>query len=436
MEMQRLIDWLDTLLSEGGVNGDWVPLLRLFILLAAVATIGALLFLGTRQFIIHYLYRLFRRSPISWDDLLADHGTFNRFAHLLPAIFLRLAIPHVLADFPAALPWGIRIADVALILAATSIIRSFLRLGEFTLAAQPAFKDKPLTSYFQVVNILLYLLALILSLSVLLDRSPVYFLSAFGAMTAILLLVFKDTILGLVASVQISSNDMVRVGDWVEMPKFNADGDVIAINLHTVKVQNWDKTITSIPTYAFITDSFRNWRGMVQSGGRRIKRALYIDVHSVRFVDAGMTERFRKFHLVADHMDSRQREIDAFNRQHHFDTSVLINGRRMTNLGVFRTYVERYLRNHPMIRQDMTILVRQLATESRGIPLEIYCFTGTTEWSAYESIQSDIFDHLFAAATSFDLELFQEPSGADISSAARQVLRPHAISGEQTDLST
>lgn len=234
-------------------------------------------------------------------------------------------------------------------------------------------------------------------------------------MTAIILLIFKDTILGLVASVQISSNDMVRVGDWVEMPKFNADGDVIAINLNTVKIRNWDKTISSVPTFYFISDSFKNWRGMQESGGRRIKRTIWINIRTVKFVDPGARERYRKYFLLKDYIGIRQKEIEEYNTRHDFDESALINGRRMTNIGVFRRYVELYLRNHDQIKQDMTLLVRQMPSEDKGLPIEVYCFTNTTAWAKYEEIQSDIFDHLFAAVSFFDLEIFQQPSGSDLS---------------------
>jgi miniconductance mechanosensitive channel len=240
-------------------------------------------------------------------------------------------------------------------------------------------------------------------------------------MTAIILLIFKDTILGVVASVQISSNDMVRVGDWIEMPKFNADGDVIAINLHTVKVRNWDKTITTIPTYNLITDSFKNWRGMHESGGRRIKRTILINLRSVRFVDPETRERYKRFYLIRDYITERQAEIERYNAEHDFDTSELINGRRMTNIGVFRKYAEAYLRNHKGVRQDMTLLVRHLAIEDKGLPLEIYCFTNTVVWAEYESIQADIFDHLLSAIPYFGLEVFQQPAGSDIETAIREM---------------
>jgi len=218
-----------------------------------------------------------------------------------------------------------------------------------------------------------------------------------------------------------STNDMVRVGDWIEMPKFNADGDVLAINLNTVKVQNFDKTITTIPTYYFVTDSFKNWRGMVHSGGRRIKRSIFVDTNSIRFVDSETRVELKKIHLIKNFIATRQDEIEAFNSKHSIDTSVLINGRRLTNIGVFRNYIELYLKSHPSIKKDMTVMVRQMASEDKGIPLEIYCFTNTTDWLNYESIQSDIFDHLFSAASYFDINLFQQPSGKDISTAVQHL---------------
>ena len=303
--------------------------------------------------------------------------------------------------------------DAYLIIAGLVIVLAMLKVFEYVVAKSPVFADKPVASYFQLARIILYVTSGVLVFSVLLGKSPLYFLSAFGAISAIILLIFKDTILGLVASVQISSNDMVRVGDWVEMPKFNADGDVVAINLNTVKVQNFDKTITSIPTYYFITDSFKNWRGMQESGGRRIKRSLYINVRTIKFVDPETRERYKKYQLITDYVTQRQQQIEAFNKDRQIDTSELINGRRMTNIGVFRHYVEHYLRSLSTIRDDLTLLVRHLPVQDRGLPIEVYCFTNTTKWAEYESIQADIFDHLLAAAEYFDLEIYQQPSGSD-----------------------
>lgn len=406
----------DYLLQSLGTSEEWTSVIRLLVFILALGIISYIAFIITQKVLIKYLYKFFKKTSFTWDDRLADYKSFDNVAHIVPAALVRIIAPALFKDFPVLLPGVIRLTDAYLIIVGMTVVISILKVAEHSLAKHRAFRDKPLSSYFQLIRILLYIVAFILVLSVLLGKTPIYFLSAFGAMTAILLLVFKDTILGLVASVQMSSNDMVRVGDWVEMPKFNADGDVIDINLNTVKVQNWDKTITTIPTYYFITDSFKNWRGMQQSGGRRIKRAIYIDVQTVKLVDPDTREQFKKYQLITDYINSRQQEIEAYNTANQIDSSFLINGRRMTNLGVFRKYIETYLRAHPKIKQDMTVMVRQLATEGRGIPIEIYCFTDTVAWVEYESIQSDIFDHLYSTASYFGLSLFQEPSGKDFAS--------------------
>ncbi|WP_445664537.1 mechanosensitive ion channel family protein [Fodinibius sp. AD559] len=415
--MNHIEEWIESLLVNTGIAEEWVVYLRLILFILILILLSGIAYVTTKRIIIHYLYKFIKKSSVTWDDALADHKVFNNVAHIIPAILVRIMAPVIFADFEQALPFVIKITDSYLLIVGMTIIFAFLRVAQYGLVSHPIFKDKPIASYFQLARIILYIITGILVLSLILERSPVYFLSAFGAMTAIVLLIFKDTILGLVASVQMWSNDMVRVGDWVEMPKYNADGDVIEINLNTVKIQNWDRTITSIPTYYFITDSFKNWRGMQQSGGRRIKRAIYIDSQTVTFVDPEMREELKKYHLLKEFLETRQKEIEEYNEKHSLDTSVLINGRRMTNLGVFRKYIEFYLKDHPQIKQDMTVMVRQLGTEGRGIPLEIYCFTRTTAWLEYETIQADIFDHLYATVEFFDLDIFQEPGGRDFSNA-------------------
>lgn len=417
--MNHLEEWIDRLLTEGGVSEVLAPALRLFILLMSLIIIAGISFWITRRIIIQSLYGFFKRTTITWDDAFVEYKVFDSLAHIVPAVIIRIFAQIIFKDFEYLLPWVIRLTDAYLIIVGMMIVFSFSKVAEYGLSRSPIFINKPIASYFQLIRIVLYIAVAILVLSVLIGKSPLVLLSAFGAMTAILLLIFKDTILGLVASVQISSNDMVRVGDWVEMPKFNADGDVIAINLNTVKVKNWDKTVTTIPTYYFITDSFKNWRGMQESGGRRIKRAIYLNVQTIRFVNPETREHYKKYYLLTDYIEERQREIEEFNAQNNFDTSTLINGRRMTNIGVFRRYVEFYLKKHNQIRQDMTLLVRQLPMEDRGIPIEVYCFTKTINWGEYEAIQADIFDHLLAAASFFDLTVFQQPSGSDISNAVQ-----------------
>ena len=413
--MNSIEEWIERLLTDGGVSDATAPYLRLLILLVVLALLSAVAYWITKRIFVTTLYRFFRKTSITWDDALVDHQVFNKLAHVVPALIVRLLAGEIFKDFEQFLPLVMKLTDSYLIVVALLILLAFMKVVEISLAKTAAYVDKPLTSYFQVIRIILYIATGILVLSVLIGKSPVYFLSAFGAMTAIILLIFKDTILGLVASVQISSNDMVRVGDWVEMPKFNADGDVISITLHTVKIQNWDKTLTTVPTYYFVTDSFKNWRGMQESGGRRIKRSIFVNVRTIRFVDPETRLRFKNYSLLTTYIQERQQEIELHNAGKKVDTSVLINGRRMTNIGVFRRYVENYLRSHPHIRKDMTLLVRQMPIEDRGVPIEVYCFTDTTEWASYEEIQADIFDHLLAAIGFFDLEVFQQPSGSDFS---------------------
>lgn len=417
--MDYIENWIEQLLINSGVSEEIAVYLRLLILLVGLVIVAGVAYGITKKIIVTYVYKIIRKSPITWDDVLADRQVFNNVAHIVPALFVREFAQSIFLDFAYLLPLIIKLTDIYLLIVGMTIVLSFLKVAEYALSKSDAFQDKPLNSYAQLLRLILYIAIGILILSILLGKSPIYFLSAFGAMTAILLLVFKDTILGLVASVQMSSNDMVRIGDWIEMPKFNADGDVIAINLNTVKVQNWDKTITTIPTYYFITDSFKNWRGMKESGGRRIKRAVYINSRSIHFVDPETREQYKNYTLLTDYLNNRQRQIEEFNSLNNIDTSELINGRRMTNLGVFRKYLELYLRSHPKIKQDMTIMVRQLSIEDKGIPIEIYCFTQTTAWLEYEDIQADVFDHLLAGASYFGLEIFQKPSGADISKATK-----------------
>lgn len=406
----------ENFLDQYGVPDALIPYI-VFIVLLLVA--GILVYLSvwiTRQFLSRFVKRIFHRTANNWDDLLIKHKLFSAIGFLVSYVVLRFAAPSLFEDFPLILVYINRLLDVYLVFVIVRLLMVLLKATEEYLAHTEVFIEKPVASYFQLLRIVLYIIAFILALSFILSKSPLYLLGAFGAMTAVLLLIFKDTILGLVASIQISANDMVRVGDWVEMPKYNADGDVIAINLNTVKVVNWDKTITTVPTYYFITESFKNWRGMQMSGGRRIKRTIQVSIPSIRFVNPEMRERFKEIDLIKEYVTERQSEIETSNRERSVNTKVLINGRRMTNVGVFRAYIQKYLEDHPGINQEMTLLVRQLTPEQYGLPIQIYCFTNTVKWAPYENIQSDIFDHILAAAHFFELEIFQSPSGGDFNS--------------------
>lgn len=406
---------------ESFLQGQHVPeylipfLVFAVLLVIAVSLIYLSVFL-TKTLLQRGAIKLLSKTRTQWDDLLIKYKLFSALGYLVSVIVLKAAVPILFEDWPKTLLLINRLLDVYLVFVIIRLIMVFLRVAEEILSGSEVFIEKPLASYFQLVRIVLYIVGFILGFSILLNKSPVYFLGAFGAMTAVLLLVFKDTILGLVASIQISANDMVRIGDWIEMPKQNADGDVIAINLNTVKVSNWDKTITTVPTYFFITESFKNWRGMQLSGGRRIKRDILINIASIKFVDPDMRERFKRIGLISDYIAERQHEIEQFNEEHQVDTGVLINGRRMTNIGVFRMYIETYLKKHPGINQDMSLMVRQQPPNEHGLPLQIYCFTRSVKWVEHEGVQSDIFDHVFASAKFFDISIFQSPSGEDFAS--------------------
>lgn len=415
--MDNLKEWLLNKLFKSNLSEEWSSILATVILFAGTLIAAWISFIIFRTIIKKLVYPIIRKTKTDWDDALLKSKLFSNISHIIPAIIFIYALPILFVDGSTSYKVFNRLLDVYLTVVTINIIITLLKSTEDFLTHKKAFIEKPIASYFQLFRIIVYIAGGIMVLSLLMGKSPLYFLGAFGAMTAILLLVFKDTILGLVASVQISTNDMIRVGDWVEMPKYNADGDVIAINLNTVKIRNWDKTISTIPTHYFITDSFKNWRGMQESGGRRIKRSIFLNVNSVKFIKPEDREELKKIQIIKPYLDERQSEIESFNTLHNIDTSILINGRRLTNIGVFRQYIENYLKSHPRINQDMTLLVRQLPSGEHGLPIEIYCFTRTTNWNEYETIQSDIFDHLFSAVHFFGLEIFQSPSGSDFHDA-------------------
>lgn len=338
--------------------------------------------------------------------------------HIVTIVIAKQFLPIIFVGFPKWINATMKLTDVILIITIALLANGFIKSVRDWFKTKKAFEDKPVDSYVQVVSIFVFFVCGILIFSSLTGKSPITFLVSLGAASAILMLVFKDTILGFVASIQVSANDMVRVGDWVEMPKYNADGDVLSINLNTVKVQNWDKTITTVPTYAFITDSFKNWRGMTNSGGRRIKRAIHFKMSSFKFCDEQMLERFKKYRLIKDYILEKEEEVAKHNAGLGDAGMTAVNIRRLTNIGVFRIYTDRYLRQNPEINQKMTIMVRQLQPTSKGLPLEIYCFSADVRWVFYEKTQSDIFDHLLTVAKEFGLEIFEEPSGSDFSKLA------------------
>ena len=376
----------------------------------------------TRRYILKAISRFVTQTRFGWDDVILKRKVFRRLAQIAPAMVIYYGA-QVIPGIPGSLVELIqRVAMGYIVLVLVLSVDGLLTALNDLYSERPDAKSRPIKGYLQIVKIGLYIAAGIVVLSTLIGQPPTLILGGFGAMTAVLLLVFKDTILSLVASIQITQYDMIAVGDWIEMPEYGADGDVIDIALHTIKVQNWDKTITTIPTYKFIEDSFKNWRGMSRSGGRRVKRALYLDTGTIRFLTDEEIQRLGRFELLRDYLRERREEIETYNAQRRAALGkdekdvVIPNARRLTNVGTLRAYIVAYLRSHPMVHQTMTLIVRQLQSGPTGLPLEVYVFCNDTNWVKYEGFQSDLFDHLFAMVPEFGLRVFQNPSGEDVRS--------------------
>ncbi len=397
----------------GQQMADLIGLASTIIILLLLAFISYWI---TKHFMVHIIEIVFKRSKNTWDDALIQHGFVRRLSYLMPIIVIYLSADFLLPQQTLAPEFFKRFAMVFFVLAGVWMLDSILLAIRDIYSKSDMASRRPIRFYLDVVKIVAYIMAAIFIISILTDKSPWGVLSILGGFTVVLMLVFKDTILGFVASIQLSGHDMVRIGDWIEMPKYGADGDVIEVSINTVKVRNWDKTITTIPTYGLVSDAFKNWRGMSESGGRRIKRALHIDMSSIKFCTDETLESFKKFALITDYIAQKQEEINEYNREHGTDTSQLINGRRQTNIGVFRAYIIAYLKNHPKIHQDMTFLVRHLEPKQYGLPVQIYVFSNDQAWANYEAIQADIFDHLLAALPEFGLRIFQNPTGYDFKS--------------------
>lgn len=369
-----------------------------------------------RNFLYTALNKIAKRTSTEWDDLILRNKVHVYISRTLITLLSRQLLPFIFLGFPLLASALEKMFNLLILFAIYSLSNSLLKTARDILRASKAFKDKPIDSYLQVVQIFLIFIIGTLAISLLTGHSPWSFLVSLGAASAILMLVFKDTILGFVASIQVSANDSVRVGDWIEMPKYGVDGDVLQINLNNVKIQNWDKTIVTIPTYTLLSDSFKNYRGMQETGGRRIKRALNIKMSSVRYLDENEIMALKKIKLLEPYINQREEEIAVYNKQWNTDTSSPVNGRRMTNIGLFRAYVLAHAKHNPNIHQRLTLLVRQLAPTEYGLPLELYMFTKGTQWVYFEDTMTDIFDHLLAAIKFFKLEIFELPASDDLRS--------------------
>lgn len=392
---------------EAGVSEPYSKALNMLALLIALLVIIVIADYITRKVLINVFNGLAAKSKTNFDDLLINHKAPRNIAHIVPLIITLKLFPFVFYDYPEFEGNIIILIKVYGILLTVWIIRSILQTFESYFKTLPRLRDKPIDSYIQVGMLFIWILGVASILAVVIDLSFIKFFTTLGAASAVLLLIFKDTILGFVASIQVAINDSVRIGDWITMEKYGADGDVIEINLSTVQVQNFDLTITHIPTFALITDSFKNWRGMQSSDGRRIKRSILLKARSIVYLTDDKIEELKSIQLITSYLNQRQSDIKNFNTSNNIDKSTLINGRNLTNLGVFRKYMQSYIENHSGINKDMMIMVRQLAPTPQGLPLEIYAFSSDKRWANYEYIMSDIFDHALAAVPFFDLEIFE-----------------------------
>lgn len=404
------MEFIKELLMNYGMNDEVSAYLSAIITCIIVILVCAAANFITQKIILRFITHIVQKTKVKWDNILLKHKFFHKLSHIVPAI--------IIYQFASTIPdykkWIEKFALLYISAVGVFAMNAFLNALNDIYRNYEIYKTRPIKGVIQVVKIVVYIVGAITFISILIDKNPLILISGLGALSAVIMLVFKDSILGFVAGVQLSANDMVRVGDWVEMPKYNADGDIIDITLNTVKVQNWDKTITMIPTYAFISDSFKNWRGMQETGGRRIKRSIYIDTMSIQFCTSEMLDYYKKIHYLTEYIENKEKEIEAYNRENKINREIKVNGRNLTNIGTFRVYIQNYLKNHPFVHKGMTIMVRQLASGENGLPLEIYCFTNDTRWVNYEAIQSDIFDHIFAVAPEFGLRIFQKPSGHDM----------------------
>ena len=405
--MLSIRHYIYDLLIEQGVSENTAQYLNMLALLLGLLIIAFIVDYITKRILWKFSASIANRTKTNFDNILISNKLPRNVAHIIPLIILIEFVPDVFSDFSYFENIIEKTLKIITILLTLRIIRSFLNSIKDYLKTLPRYKDKPIDSYIQVFMIFAWLLGLFSTLAIITGVSFTKFATTLGAASAVIILIFKDTILGFVASIQVSINDMVRIGDWITFEKYGADGDVIEINLATVKVQNWGKTITTIPTYALISDSFKNWRGMMNSGGRRIKRSVIIKASTIKFLSDDDIERFKHIELISNYIEQRSKEIKKFNTEKGINKSILINGRNLTNFGVFRKYLQTYMDNHSAINKDMTLMVRQLEPTPQGIPMEIYAFSSDIRWENYEYIIGDVFDHVLASVKYFDLEIYE-----------------------------
>jgi miniconductance mechanosensitive channel len=411
--LQNIFGWCEPLLKSWGMDASIASYINTAINILILCVLSYSIYIIFRIVLVTVMIFIAKKTKTKFDDLLVSNKTAKYIAHLIPLLFIYKSVPIILNDFVYWETIFGKLVGVYIVLLVLWIIRTIFNALRDHLKQMPKYSDKPIDSYIQVIMIVFWIFGVIIIVSEIFDIDTQKLLAILGAASAIIILIFRDTILGFVASVQVSLNDMVRIGDWITFDKFGADGDVIEINLATVKVRNFDNTTTTIPTYSMISDSFRNWRGMLNSDGRRIKRHILIKANSIRFLNESELENLKKIQLISTYIVHRQEEIEKFNSKNSIDKSIAINGRNLTNFGLFRKYITQYLHNYPGLNKDMILLCRQLQPTQNGIPLEIYAFSNDKKFENYEYIMADIFDHIFASIKYFDLEIFELSSNLD-----------------------
>ena len=407
----------------GNTAQNWAeaqPLLATVVTFVVLLVLAWLAFEITRRYLLGAITRVVQRTNTTWDEDLHQMCIFRRLAWAVPFLVVRAGLPYLPLLPPGLTNFIQKVITIAIVIVLARAVAALLEAIGRIYERSPNAAQRPIKSYLQGITLLVYIAAGIILVAALIDQDPLLVLGSLGAASAVLLLVFRDTLLSLVAGMQMTSNDLIRVGDWIEMPEFNADGDVVDISLNTVKVQNWDKTFTVIPAHKFLENSFKNWRGMQASGGRRIKRSINLDLATVRFLTPEEIDELRRFALLRPYFEAKERDIAEWIEHHPEARENPVNSRRLTNIGTFRAYIDRYLRSRGDINTEMTYLVRQLAPGPQGVPIELYVFVADVRWAVYEGVQADVFDHLLAIAPEFGLRVFQQPSGSDIRALAPQ----------------
>ncbi len=410
---KQIIAWVEKISQQAGASEATASLISNITSILVLILLSSVAFYVTWKVIKHTVLPIIQRSKTSFDDLLVKHHFFKRLAYFAPALMLYYLMDDALGK-QSAPTFILKLLDIWMVFISILIVDSVLSTIRDYYRRWEISKERPIDSFIQVLKIISYIIGILITISILVNKDISTLLISLGTMSAVLMLIFRDPILGFVGGMQLTFNNMVRIGDWISMPQYNADGVVTEISLTVVKVQNWDKTISMIPTYAMVSNSFQNWRGMEESGGRRIKRSVNIDMDSIKFCTPEMIEKFKKIHVLKPYIEQKEREIEEYNKKNNIDPSVKVNGRRQTNIGVFRAYLKAYLSHRNDIRMDMTFLVRQLKPTEKGLPIEVYVFTKTTEWGKYEDIQADIFDHILAVIPEFELKVYEFPSNSGL----------------------